>query len=265
MISEIKNLLRHSFLLKELIKRDFKAKYTGSKIGLYWSFIAPLARLIIFIFIFSVVLKVRFDGKEGVVNFALYLVCGMLPWFSFQQSVTRSETVLLENANIIKYIVFPAKILPLSIAVSSLIDQMIGTLFFMIAVLLITHTINIYALPFLFVALFFQLIFTLGVSWLASALNILFKDTLHLIELFLMIWMYLTPIFYPESMIPQGASFLLKLNPMAYLVRIYREIFLGPGLPYIWDMAVFFLMALISFTAGYFVFEKNQFKFADLL
>lgn len=265
MIREIRNLFRHRYLLTELVKRDFRAKYIGSKIGLLWSAIVPLVRLAIFIFIFSVVLKVRFDDKEGITNFALYLICGILPWFSFQQSIVRSETILLENSTLVKYIVFPAKIFPFYVVLSSLIDQIIGLVFFVMAVALMTHAINIFALPFIFIIIMLQLIFTIGLGWIFSTLNILAKDTFHIMELFLMIWMYLTPIFYPESLIPLGAKFIITINPMAYLVRFYRDILLRGKLPAAEDLLIFSIIAVVSFFAGYYIFEKNQFKFADLI
>jgi len=265
MIQEIKNLFRHRYLLTELVKRDFRAKYIGSKVGLLWSLIAPVVRLLIFIFIFSVVLKVRFDAKEGITNFALYLVCGILPWFSFQQSIVRSETILLENSNLVKYIVFPAKIFPLYVVISSLVDQIIGLAFFVLAVILITQTLNILTLPFILVVLLFQLIFTLGLSWFFSTLNILFRDTFHMVDLALMVWMYLTPIFYPASLIPSGVKFIIKLNPMAYLIKFYRDILLRGKLPDTDELLVFLLIAIVVFLTGYYVFEKNQSKFADLI
>jgi len=265
MRQEIRNLFRHRFLLSELVKRDFKSKYIGSKVGLFWSAIAPLVRLLIFIFIFSVVLKVKFDGRDGITNFALYLICGILPWFSFQQSIVRSETILLENANLVKYIVFPAKIFPFYVVISSLIDQMIGWVFFLIAVFLITHTINLSVLPFLFIIIFLQLIFTLGIGWIFSTSNILFRDTFHIVELFLMIWMYLTPIFYPESLVPSWAKFIIRINPMAYLVRFYRDILLRGSLPDLKEVLVFSSVAIILFFIGYYIFERNQSKFADLI
>jgi len=265
MIREIVNLFRHKYLLWELVKRDFKAKYIGSKAGLFWSLITPLIRMVIFIFVFSVILKVKFDDKGGITNFALYLICGTLPWFGFQQSIVRSETVLLENSNLVKYIVFPAKIFPFYVTISSLIEQAIGFIFFIAAVFLINHSFSMSALPVMLMLLFMQLIFTVGLGWILSTLNILIKDTYHAVELFLMIWMYLTPIFYPEDMVPSWARGIININPMAYLVRFYRDILLRNRMPVLNEVLLFFSIAIVLFFLGYYIFEKNQHKFADLI
>jgi len=265
MMQEIKNLFRHRYLIIELVKKDLKSKYIGSKIGMFWSVFFPLARLLTFIFVFSAILKVRFDDKEGITNFALYMICGMLPWFFFQQAIVRSETVLLENANMVKYIIFPTKIFPFYVTISSLIDMIIGFIFFTLAVGFVMHTINIFTIPFVLIIIVLQFVFTMGFSWIFATLNILIRDTFHIVDLSLMIWMYLTPIFYPENMIPMWAKSIVTINPMAYFVRYYREIYFKNRFPDVSEIMIFFAISLALFFIGYYMFKKNQGKFADLI
>lgn len=264
MISKIKHFYNQKQLLKSLVKRDLSAKYVGSIMGFFWSILNPLIMLAIFTFVFSVILKVRLGNRGGIANFALYLFCGMLPWIAFQETIARSTNVLLEHANLIKKVMFPSKILPMYITISSLINELIGLALLMLIVLFKLRFISIYILL-LPLILFLQFLFTLGLGWFFSSLNVLFRDVSQLITPLLLVWMYLTPIVYPREMVPDMFKPLLIINPLASLVAVYRDILLRNKMPYWQDILMFALFALIAFFVGYKVFSKIQKKFADLL
>jgi len=264
MISKIKHFYNQKQLLNSLIKRDLKAKYVGSIMGFFWSVLNPLLILAIFTFVFSVILKIRLNNKGGIANFALYLFCGMLPWIAFQETITRSTTILLEHANLIKKVMFPSKILPLYISISSLLNQLIGSGILIIAILIKMRFISYYLifLPFL---LILQLLFTIGLAWFFSSLNVIFRDISQLISPLLLVWMYLTPIVYPREMVPAKFKAIILLNPLTSLINAYRDIFLRNRMPNINELLIFSIFAIISFIIGYKVFENTQRMFSDLL
>jgi len=251
-------------LIWSFVVRDLQGRYVGSTMGLFWSLINPIMTLLLYLYVFSVILKVKFGQNGSLSDFALYLFCGMLPWLAFQETVIRSTNSIVDNANLIKKFMFPSKILTVYLSISSLVNELIGLVVLIIAIIVITHKIS-YFIFFLPLIIIFQLIFTLGLGWIFACINVFFRDTAHLIGVIMMVWMFLTPIFYPESMIPQEFQLIIKINPMAYLVRAYRDILLNNKLPYISDILTFMVISIIVFFGGYYLFKKTQHQFSDVV
>ncbi len=264
MLAKVKYIYGQRDLLKNFVLRDFRRKYVGSALGLFWSIINPLVMLTVFTFIFSVLLQVRFGERAGVANFALYLFCGMLPWLAFQESLSRSTNILVENANLLKKVKFPAKILPTYIVISGFLNELIGLGILIIAIIISSYRLG---LPLLFLPVIFilQLCLTVGICWLLAAINVFYRDILHMIGLILMVWMYSTPIFYPPRLIPDQLKFILVINPMAHLIQAYRDIFLEQRLPEPMSILILAGFSLFFFLLGYWFFGKTQDKFVDLV
>jgi lipopolysaccharide transport system permease protein len=265
---KILSKLRHAYsqrnLIYQLVGRELKGRYAGSSVGIYWSVINPLIMLAVYTYVFSAILKVRLGGEPGVTNFALYLFCGFLAWNGFQEIVQRSTTMVLDNAVLIKNLHFPSKVLLVSIGLNSIISELIG-----IVILTIAGTIMLGFFPkylyFLIPLLFFELLFGLGLGFLFSTLHVFFRDTAQFVGVFLLIWMFGTPLFYPESMIPPGLRILLDMNPMAYLVRMFRDICLKNRFPNLDDVLIFSAVSIAVFFIGYAIYTKNFDKFIDQL
>jgi lipopolysaccharide transport system permease protein len=265
---KIMSKIRHAYdqrnLIRQLVGREIKGRYAGSSIGIYWSIINPLIMLAVYTYVFSVILKVKLGGEPGVTNFALYLFCGFLAWNGFQEIVQRSTTVILDNAFFIKNLSFPSKVLLVSIGINSIINEMIG-----IGILMIAGKIMLGFFPkyifFLIPLLFLQLLFGLGLGFLFSTLHVFFRDTAQFVGVFLLIWMFGTPLFYPEAMIPQGFRFLIDINPMAYLVRMFREICLRNIFPNLNDVIIFSFVSITVLLIGYYIYTRKYYKFIDQL
>jgi ABC-type polysaccharide/polyol phosphate export permease len=260
--------LRHIYLQKDLLKqlvlREVRGRYAGSSIGFYWSVINPLIMLVVYTYIFSAILKIRLGDEPGITDYGLYLFCGFLPWNAFQETVQRSTTVILDNASLIKNLSFPSKVLPLSIGLNALIHQLIGIaiLVAVVGILLGFFPIHIWAVVPLMA---FQLMFALGLGFILCTLHVYLRDTSQFVGVFLQIWMFGTPLFYPEKMIPGEFRFLVDFNPMAYIVRMFRDIFLKNGLPSLCDAAVFATVAVAFLLIGYAVYTRNFNRFVDQL
>ncbi len=264
MLAKAKYIYGQKELLNNFVLRDFRRKYVGSALGLFWSIINPLVMLTVFTFIFSVLLQVRFGERAGIANFALYLFCGMLPWLAFQESLSRSTNILVENANLLKKVKFPAKILPTYIVISGFLNELIGLAILLIAIIISSYHLG---LPLLFLPAIFilQLGLTVGICWLLAAINVFYRDITHMIGLILMVWMYSTPIFYPPRLIPDQLKFILVINPMAHLIQAYRDIFLEHRLPELMSILILAGFSLFFFLLGYWFFGKTQDKFVDLV
>ena len=257
-------LPRRFDLIRPLARRMFVARYRGSALGLVWAVLTPLALIAVFTFLFAGVFGARFTERGSTWDYALYLFCGLLPWTAFQESVQQSSGVVVAHANLVKRVVFPLETLPVAQALAAIAGQLCGTAALLLAALFMRGELHAAAL-WLPVLLAPQLLLTLGASWLVASLGVFLRDTAQALALVLMVWMYLTPVIYPEAVVPERYRALLALNPFTHLVRSYRNCLLE-GLPPDWPgLAYFALVALAAFVLGYWWFARTRKNFADVI
>jgi lipopolysaccharide transport system permease protein len=247
-----------------MVRRDLANRYKGSVMGWAWALMTPAVQIVIFTLIFSGLFNARFGNESGHLGFAAYLFCGLLPWVSLSEGVQRSTTALIENVNLVKRVVFPIEALPVNVVLSAIVQQLVGTLVLIAAALLFERAMHVTALllPLLLVP---QFLVTAGIGWLMASLGVFIRDTPQFTQLLLMAWLYLTPIFYPEIIVPEKYRWLVDLNPMAPLIRSYRRILLEGRMPD-WRGLIFTLVfGLLCFVFGYWWFERTKRAFADIL
>ena len=206
-IKEISEIIRYRDLLRNLVARDIKVRYRRSFLGFVWVMLNPLLMMLILYVVFSELFKV------STKTFTVYLLSGITLWHFFSQSTMSTVGSFLGNGNLIKKIYLPKAILPLSANLSALIN-LVFSIFPLVAVLIFSSTPvspSFYLIPFVLILLF---IFSFGISLFLSTLTVFFHDTVHIYEVVLLGWMYATPVFYPESIIPQKFSIILKFNPL---------------------------------------------------
>lgn len=257
-------LYRHRTLIWSFVKRDLLARYKGSTVGLFWSVIHPLIMLGLYTLVFSAILKVRVGAGEGTDYFALYLFCGLLPWNAFAEGLNRSTGVILEHANLIKRVIFPSEILPVYPVVAGIVNELIGFGVLLGVLLVIGHPIRpvILVLP---AILLLQFALTTGLAWLIAGTTVFVRDLGQILGVVLTLWLFLTPIFYPPAMVPQGMQVLLTINPMYTVVEAYRSLILRGQVPAWWSLAALALVALVVNWLGYRVFARMRRAFADVL
>jgi lipopolysaccharide transport system permease protein len=251
-------------LIISLTKRELSARYKGSALGILWALLTPIVLIAIFTFIFAGIFGARFGAGGTAWDYALYLFCGLLPWTAFQESVQLSSNTIVTHANLVKRVVFPLETLPIAQSLSSVITQMFGTVALLVAAVLLRGELHptILLLPVLLIP---QLIATLGAAWLLASLGVYVRDIVQGVGLLLMAWMYLTPIIYPESIVPEKYRRLIGLNPFTPLIRSYRRILLEGTMPDWSGMAYFSAFAILLFIFGYWWFAKTRSGFADVI
>jgi lipopolysaccharide transport system permease protein len=251
-------------LIMSLARRDLVSRYKGSVLGIVWAIVTPVVMIAIFTFIFAGIFNARFGARGTPWDYALYLFCGLLPWTMFQETLQYSSTTIVTHANLVKRVVFPLETLPVAQAVSALGNQMFGTLALMVAIVIVRHELHVTMLwlPALLIP---QLIFVLGAGWLVASLGVFWRDITQGITLILMAWMYLTPIIYPESIVPERYRPFINLNPFTALVRSYRRIFLEGAAPDWPSLGYFTAVAVVLFVFGYWWFAKTRRNFADVI
>jgi len=251
-------------LILSLTKRELAARYRGSALGVAWAVLTPIVMIAIFTIIFAGIFKARFGTGTSQWDYALYLFCGLLPWNAFQESVQLSSSTIVGHANLVKRVVFPLETLPVSLSLAAVANQMFGTVALILAVVLLRREMHatVVFLPLLVIP---QLLATFGAAWLLASLGVFVRDIVQGITLFLLAWMYLTPIIYPESLVPERYQGIVNLNPFTPLVRNYRRIILEGMFPDWRGLGYFAAFALISFFLGYWWFARTRKNFADVI
>ncbi|HEY6392459.1 MAG TPA: ABC transporter permease, partial [Bryobacteraceae bacterium] len=258
------NLIQLRTLLFQLVRRDFEQRFIGSAAGWMWGLIHPLVLLVSWTFVFQVCMHTKLPANEVTQNYTLFLFCGFLPWLLFQDTVMRSAASLLENSNLITKTVFPAEIVPVSIFLSSLISHLM-------ALTLVIGVVGFYnghfSLWMLSLPLYMILVglFAVGVGWIVSSLQVYLRDTVQVLSVLLTFWFWLTPIFIDEQLFPERFRFLLRINPLAFVVRAYRDRLLSYRVPNLEELAIVAAYAVAAFVVGGLFFRHLKRGFADVL
>jgi ABC-type polysaccharide/polyol phosphate export permease len=258
-----RNLITSKSLLFQLVKRDLQQKYVGSAAGWVWSIIHPLVLWASYVFIFQYCLHATLEGGLTT-SYPLNLFIGMLPWFLFSDTVLRASSSIVEHANLITKTMFPSEILPVSIFLSSLASHLVVTVIAAVVACFIQGNVNP-ALALLPVWMLIVGLFSIGVGWIAAALQVYLRDTAQLVVVAMTFWFWLTPIFIQEEKFPVWAHWVLRWNPMAYVVRAYRVMLLGRTPPTLHDVAAAAGFAVAAFVLGGLFFRHMKKGFADVL
>lgn len=257
-VKYIKEIVEHRELLYNLTSKELKLKYRNSVLGFLWSFLNPILMLVVYTIAF------KFIMRQTTKNFTVFLLCGLLPWNFFVASVMGSTNSIVSNANLIKKVYFPREIIPLSIIFSNFINFAITLIILFAAVIFSGIGIGL-PLILLPIVLLMVLGFTVGLSLILASLNVLYRDIAHLVEVIFNLWMYLTPIVYPLTLLNSHpiAKKLILLNPMTLLVECIRSILYTNSFPYILYMVVMVVLDVILIFVGFIIFRKIETVFAE--
>jgi lipopolysaccharide transport system permease protein/teichoic acid transport system permease protein len=260
----LKHILENRELLQVLVKNDFKKQYLGSYLGIVWAFLQPLVFIVVIWFVFEV--GFRANPTTDGTPFFLWLICGMIPWFFISSTLIKGTGSIVSNAFLVKKVAFRVSILPLVEIGSALMIHLGLVGFLIISFLLYGYTPTIYwlQLPFYIGC---SVLLLLGLLWLTSAIRVFIKDVGNFINVLMQIGFWVTPIFWSLDMIPQAYQWLLKLNPVYYIVQGYRDTFITQT--WFWEdtqMLVYYLtVSLFTLSFGAVVFKRLRTHFGDVL
>lgn len=252
-LKKIISFKRFSFLLSQLVRRDFKVRYRGSVLGVLWSVLNPLLNMIIISIVFSQVFR-------AVDNYKMHILSGLVIFNFFSEATNLALTSVTSNFGLITKVYFPKFILPLSKVFSSAINLVITMVVFCILGTIMDVDIwtGYLLIPYVMICTF---IFAAGISFIVATLQVFFRDTQHIYSLVLTVWMYATPIIYNIDIIPEWAIEYFKLNPLFVFIDFLRELTLRGSLPNAMSFLACALWAVGTFCVGAFVFVKSQNKF----
>ena len=261
MFSNLAKLLRYRGLIQSLVARDLKARYRGSVLGFFWSFVNPLLLLVVYSFVFSTIMP---NTTKEIQPYALFMFCGLLPWTWFSSSLSESTGSLIAGGNLIKKVLFPAEILPIVSVLTNMVNFFLG-LFILVPSLIYFGRLHLsFDLLWFPVAVLVQLVFTLALALALSSLTVHFRDIRDLLANILTLWFFATPIIYSwQQDNVRRYKRIFDLNPFTHLAISYQEtLFYGMVGHWRWLLAVGFASMLL-FLAGYWLFDRLRDSFAE--
>lgn len=253
-----KNLYNYRELIKTSITKDIGGKYKHSFLGVLWSFINPLLQITVYAIIFPLIMR------NNIPNYTVFMVCGLIPWNYFATVINRASFTIIENGNIIKKVYFPREILPLSVVTSETINFIISTIIIICFTLAYGMGLTKYVLLYPLVLLV-QYVLLLGIALIVSSVTVYFRDLQHFIGVLLQLFFYATPIVYSLETIPENFRWILKINPMTYIIEGFRDIFYYQQMPDLKMLGVILIVGILLCVVGYLIFNKLQKKFAEEL
>jgi teichoic acid transport system permease protein len=256
-------IINNRKLIFNLAINDFKTKYAGSYLGIIWAFIQPVITVLIYWFVFQVGFK---SAPIKDFPFVLWLIAGIVPWFFFNESLLNATNSLLEYSYLVKKVVFKVSILPLVKIVSALFVHLFFIIFTIVIYSLNGYTPTVFLLQVIYYS-FCIFMLSLSLSFATSAIVLFFKDLGQIVNILLQIGMWLTPIMWSNTMIPEKYQWILKLNPMYYVSEGYRDAFIN----HIWffekfNQTIYFWIAtMFLLLVGILIFKRLKPHFADVL
>jgi lipopolysaccharide transport system permease protein len=260
LVTHTKNLYKARDLLLAWTGRNIRGRYQQSILGWLWAIVQPVAQVAIFSVIFTIFVPV----DTGDIPYPVFSYVAVVPWTFLAASLTDMSGSLVFNMDLVVKIYFPREILPIAATLARMMD--FGVAACLLALLMIFYQvpISLTALLFLPVILGIQLLLILGLGFASAAMNVFFRDIQSLLTLGIQLWFYASPIIYPVTLVPEQLQTLYFLNPMAGILEGYRDILLRGQLPgsYLLPSA---LVTIVLFIAGYWLFKKVEFQFADVV
>lgn len=256
-----RELWRHRELLWLLTLREIKVRYKQSVLGVAWAVLQPLSLMVVFTVFFSWFARIESDG----IPYPLFSYAALLPWMFFSTSLSSSIPSLIANSHIITKIYFPREVIPLAAVLAAFLDFMIAAAAFVL-LLIVYRVPPTWNLLYLIPIVAIQILFTVGVSLLLSAFTVLYRDVRHTLPLVIQIWMFVTPILYPASVVPQRwRAWYFLLNPMAAIIDGYRRTILQQQSPQLSYLLLAASVSCLLVWLGYKYFKHLEREFADIV
>jgi len=264
MIELFLNIYGGRHILRTMVIKDIKSKYAGSLFGPLWMIATPLYQMLLYTFLFSTILKVRFEEGSGTSSFVVYLLAGLIPWIFFSEATMRGVSTFIENAHIIKKVKFPMEICVASVIVSSAVTFCIYMIFYS-TMLIFMGILKLYTFPLFLLPFIIQVLLISGISFGLGSIAVFFRDITQIIGMVLNLLFFLTPIVYPSKVIPEKLRWLFDINPFYSIVEMYRSVLVKGEIPDAFSIIYPSVLAVIMFLGGYYIFNKTRGAFKDIL
>lgn len=267
LVTLVVSLWRNRQLIFQMTKREVLGRYKGSALGLAWSFFNPVFMLVVYTFVFSEIFKSRWGGIGGddsKTQFAIVLFVGMIVLSLFSEVLNRAPGLILSNVNYVKKVVFPIEILPVIAMGAALFHSLVSIVVLLVAFALFNGYLQ-WTTIYLPLVLLPLVILTLGFAWLLAALGVFLRDVSQTIGIITTVLMFLAPVFYPITAVPEKFRPFIMANPVTFIIEQAREVLIWGHLPSWFGLMIYTLVATFVAWAGYALFQKTRKGFADVL
>lgn len=259
------SLWRHRELIRASVKREILGRYRGSVLGLLWSLFNPLFMLAVYTFVFSVVFKARWGGgSESKTEFALVLFAGLIVFNLFAECINRSPDSIVSIPNYVKKVIFPLEILAFVSFLAASYHALISLIVWLAAYLFFVGPLHVSILFLPLIVLPFGL-FIMGLTWLLASLGVFLRDVAQFISVVTMVLMFMSPIFYPVTALPEDYRHFLYLNPLTLVIELVRDVLYWGKNPDWIELMYCWVIALFVAWLGFAWFQKTRKGFADVL
>lgn len=252
-------------LIQQITKSEITSRYHGSYLGILWALLNPVLMLIVYTFVFSIIFEAKWGVEnESKIDFALILFMGLIIHGFFSEIANRSPTLITDNPNYVKKIVFPLAVLPVSIVASSLFNMLIALSVLMIFIVISGRPlhIEILLLPLTLIPL---IVLSLGICYLIAAIGVYIKDVKQITSSITTLLMFLSPIFYSMEKVSGGLKSIIENNPLTPIIEISRKLVFFGDSSQIADISISFLVSIITLVTGWFFFKLSRKGFADVI
>ena len=259
MMKLFKELYNYREMIVSLVKKDLRGRYKGSVLGFLWTFINPLFQLIIYTIVFSTIMRM------GIDKFYMFLFVALVPWIFFNACLQQVAKSIMDNKEMVKKIYFPRLVLPLSFVTSCFVNMLLSFAVIFAVIFVTGFGVNFVALLFLPLIMLIEYILALGIAFITSACTVYVRDLQHILSIVGLGWMYLTPVVYPSSMVPEKYLTLFNLNPMTPIIMAYRDILYYKKIPQMNTLIQAATMGVVLIIVGVAVFSRLQRNFVEEL
>ena len=255
----VKELYAYRQMIFSLVKKDLRGRYKGSVLGFLWTFINPLFQLIVYTIVFSKILPNNID------RYYLYLFVALIPWIFFSSSITVGAASVVAQKDLVKKIYFPRMVIPISYVTSCFVNMLLCFIVIFAVIVITGVGVNFLALFALPVIMVVEYILALGMAMLTSAVTVYFRDLEHILGIISMAWMYMTPIMYDKSIVPERLQPVFNINPMTHVIECYRSVLYDKQFPDLSSLLSATALGIFFLLIGCLVFNKLQKHFAEEL
>lgn len=267
-VALLRSLVRNRQLILQMTKREVIGRYKGSVMGLLWSFLNPIFMLAVYTFFFSVVFKSRWGVVDGVeeskTQYAVVIFVGMIVHGLFSEVLNRAPSLINSNANYVKKVIFPLEILPVISLAAALFHNLVSLMVLLFAFVAFNHYLpwTVLLAPLVFFPL---VIMTLGFAWMLASLGVFLRDIGQTVSIFTLVLMYLSPVFFPITAMPEEYRPIMMANPLTFIIEQAREVLIWGHTPDWIGIGIYTLIASVIAWMGFIWFQKTRKGFADVL
>ena len=259
MIQTVKEIWAYRSMIRSLVHKDLRGRYQASVLGFLWTFIVPLCQLLVYTVVFSIILR------STVEKFYLYLFVALIPWNFFAACLTGGSSCVIQQQSLVNKIYFPREVVPVAYVTSAFVNMLYCEIVVFAVALFSGVQFNVLGILCLPLVMAVEYILALGITMIMSAVDVYFRDLEHILGIISMAWMFMTPIMYDITTVPERLMPIFRLNPMTSIVTAYRDILYAGSIPKLETLGISLGMGVLFLAIGFLVFGKLKRRFSEVM